>query len=258
MPTNVLLLILLVGAAIGCKQESTSRTFSAPERAMEMEDRNPTDNKPESAYLLPRKRMVEQQLSQRDIRDERVLSAMSQVERHRFVPDELVAEAYDDNPLPIGYGQTISQPYIVALMTQLVRPKSTDRVLEIGTGCGYQSAVLAELVKEVYSIEIVEPLAVQARQRLADLDYRNVHVRAGDGFQGWKEHAPFDVILVAAAPAEIPPPLLDQLAIGGRLIIPVGVGAQQLKLVEKLPNGQFRESIVADVRFVPMTGEAEK
>jgi protein-L-isoaspartate(D-aspartate) O-methyltransferase len=169
-----------------------------------------------------------------------------------------MAEAYEDHPLPIGHGQTISQPYIVALMTQLARPKPTDRALEIGTGCGYQSAVLAELVKEVYSIEIVEPLAQQAKQLLADLGYRNVHVRVGDGFQGWPERAPFDVILVAAAPAEIPPPLLEQLAISGRLVIPVGMHAQELKLVQKLPEDGLREMIVADVRFVPMTGEAEK
>jgi protein-L-isoaspartate(D-aspartate) O-methyltransferase len=198
---------------------------------------------PDPIYIRARQTMVERQLADRDVSDERVLSAMSTVERHLFVP--------------IGYGQTISQPYIVALMTQWVRPMPTDRALEIGTGCGYQSAVLAELVKDVYSVEIVAPLAAQAKLRLADLGYKNVHVRVGDGFQGWKEHAPYDVILVAAAPEKIPPPLIEQLAPGGRLVIPVGLHAQELKLVEKLINGQVRETIVADVRFVPMTGEAE-
>jgi protein-L-isoaspartate(D-aspartate) O-methyltransferase len=210
------------------------------------------------AFLKQRQAMVENQLRKRDIRDPRVLKAMFDVERHKFVPTQSVNEAYEDEPLPIGYGQTISQPYIVALMTQLVRPKPSDRALEIGTGCGYQTAVLARLVKQVYSIEIVEPLAQLATERLASLGFTNVVSKPGDGFHGWPEQAPFDIILLAAAPREIPQPLLDQLAVGGRLIVPVGKDSQELKLIERLPTGQIREMFVADVRFVPMTGEAQE
>lgn len=208
-------------------------------------------------FLRQRQAMVQNQLRHRDIHDPRILQAMFDVERHQFVLPEFLPEAYDDIPLPIGFGQTISQPYIVALMTQLARPQSGDRALEIGTGCGYQTAVLARLVKLVYSIEIVEPLAQQTQQRLSLLGYHNISIRQGDGFHGWPEQAPFDVILLAAAPREIPQPLLGQLAIGGRLIVPVGNDAQELKLIERLPNGQLREMFITDVRFVPMTGEAE-
>jgi protein-L-isoaspartate(D-aspartate) O-methyltransferase len=211
-----------------------------------------------SEFLQQRRMMVEKQLRQRDIRDARVLQAMTEIERHRFVLPEFVRDAYEDIPLPIGYGQTISQPYIVALMTQLVRPSPEDRALEIGTGCGYQTAVLASLVKQVYSIEIVKPLARLAREKLASLGFNNVMIRHGDAFQGWPEFAPFDIILVAAAPAEVPPRLLEQLAVGGRLIIPIGKQSQELKLIERLPKGQLLETIIADVRFVPMTGQAEE
>jgi protein-L-isoaspartate(D-aspartate) O-methyltransferase len=209
------------------------------------------------AFLKQRQAMVENQLRRRDIHDQRILRTMLNVERHRFVLPEFLSDAYEDIPLPIGFGQTISQPYIVALMTQLVRPQPSDRALEIGTGCGYQTAVLAHLVEHVYSIEIVEPLARQAQDRLTTLGLTNVSIRPGDGFHGWPEHAPFDIILIAAAPIEIPQPLLDQLAIGGRLIVPVGKDAQELKLIERHPDGQLQEMFVADVRFVPMTGEAE-
>ena len=205
-----------------------------------------------------RRRMVERQLRGRDITDARVLSVMGRIPRHRFVAREFQDEAYDDHPLPIGHGQTISQPYIVALMTQLAKPLPDRRALDIGTGSGYQAAILAELCKEVYSIEILTPLADEARQRLADLGYKNVTVRAGDGYRGWPEHAPFDVIIVAAAPEHVPQPLVDQLAPGGRLVLPVGGYPQHLTVVEKLKDGTVRRKSVAPVMFVPMTGEAQK
>ncbi len=206
-----------------------------------------------------RERMVATQLASRGIDDPRVLDAMRRVERHRFVPPAVRDAAYADSPLPIGHGQTISQPYIVALMTQLARVGPRTRALEIGTGSGYQAAVLAVLAKEVYSIEIVEPLAKEAAARLADLGYANVTVRAGDGYRGWPEHAPFDAILVTAAPSEVPQPLIDQLAMGGRLVAPIGEegGVQDLVLIERTPTGVVRRSIIP-VRFVPMTGEARK
>jgi protein-L-isoaspartate(D-aspartate) O-methyltransferase len=201
--------------------------------------------------------MVERQIAARDVKDKRVLEAMRKVERHKFVPPSQVPYAYYDQPLPIGEGQTISQPYIVALMTELLEPKPTDTVLEVGTGSGYQAAVLADLVKEVYSIEIVPSLAESAKERLERLGYKNVVVKAGDGYQGWKEHAPFDGIIVTAAPDHVPQPLVDQLKEGGRLVIPVGDFFQELIVITKTKTGiQKRTSI--PVRFVPMTGEAEK
>jgi protein-L-isoaspartate(D-aspartate) O-methyltransferase len=205
-----------------------------------------------------RRRMVDQQMRARDISDKQVLEVMERVPRHLFVPDSLRDVAYEDRPLPIGQGQTISQPYIVALMTQLVQPRPDAKALDIGTGSGYQAAVLAELCRQVYSIEIVEGLARSARQRLADLGYTNVEVRHGDGYQGWAEHAPFDVIIVAAAPDHIPQPLIDQLAPNGRLVIPVGRGLQQLLVVEKSPLGEIRRRTITGVAFVPMTGAAQK
>ena len=200
--------------------------------------------------------MVERQLRARGIRDERVLAAMERVPRHELVPATLRREAYRDYPLPIGEGQTISQPYIVAFMTEALRPAPTDRVLEIGTGSGYQAAVLAELVAEVYTIEIVEPLGLRAREDLARLGYRNVRVRIGDGYAGWPEHAPFDAIIVTCAPGAVPRPLVDQLREGGRMIIPVGdQRAQELYLLEKR-EGRIVQRAVLPVRFVPMTGRA--
>jgi protein-L-isoaspartate(D-aspartate) O-methyltransferase len=204
-----------------------------------------------------REQMVVEQLERRDIVDPRVLATMRRVPRHEFVPRLFAAASYDDRPLPIGHGQTISQPYIVALMTQLVDPAPTARVLDVGTGSGYQAAVLAELAAEVYSIEIVVPLAQEATQRLQTLGYANVHVRQGDGYRGWPEHAPFDAIVVAAAPARIPQPLIDQLAPGGKMAIPVGQAWQELLLIEKDEAGRIYERSVVPVAFVPMTGEAE-
>ncbi|HVE66135.1 MAG TPA: protein-L-isoaspartate(D-aspartate) O-methyltransferase, partial [Thermoanaerobaculia bacterium] len=180
------------------------------------------------------------------------------VPRHEFVPPTLIARAYENRPLPIGEGQTISQPYIVALMTELLELKPSSRVLEIGTGSGYQSAVLAELASQVYTIEIVPELASLAGSRLKELDYGNVSVREGDGYRGWPEHAPFDAIIVTAAPERIPQPLLDQLAPGGIMVIPVGGFFQELKVFRKSGDGRITEKDILPVRFVPMTGEVEK
>jgi protein-L-isoaspartate(D-aspartate) O-methyltransferase len=188
--------------------------------------------------------------------DEAVLQAMARVERHRFVPEGVRDDAYRNHPLPIGHGQTISQPYIVALMTHLLEAGADDTVLEIGTGSGYQAAVLAERVGQVYTIEIVEPLARQAETRLADLGYANVTTRLGDGYFGWPEQAPFDAIIVTAAAGHVPPPLIAQLAPGGRMVIPVGNPflTQYLLLVEKDADGEVRSRQITAVRFVPLTG----
>jgi len=206
-----------------------------------------------------RRRMVETQLRDRGISDQQVLAAMLKVPREEFVPPSLRALAYDDRPLPIGEGQTISQPYVVALMTELAALRPGARVLEVGTGSGYQAAVLAAIGCEVYSIEIVESLAASSAERLKRLGYRSVRVRHGDGYRGWPEHAPFDAILVTAAPETIPKPLEDQLAAGGRLVAPVGATpwTQQLVVETRGPAGLTRRS-VAGVAFVPMTGEATR
>ncbi len=196
--------------------------------------------------------MVREQLAARDIVDARVLAAMGTVPRHAFVPESERASAYDDRPLPIGYDVTISQPYIVALMTQLAAIEPGARVLDVGTGSGYQAAVLAELGARVFGVELIEPLAAQAAARLQALGYAQVSVRAGDGWQGWPEHAPYDAIIVAAAAARVPEALRQQLAIGGRLVIPVGVGWSQVLLsIERTATG-FRERTVAPVAFVPL------
>ncbi len=199
-----------------------------------------------------REEMVRTQIEARDVSDPAVLQAMRSVPRHRFAPDHPPEQAYADRPLPIGHEQTISQPYIVASMTERVRPDSTDRALEIGTGSGYQAAVLAEIVDSVYTIEIIPELAATAAKRLNRLGYDNVVVRNADGFKGWPEQAPFDVIVVTAAPENIPPPLTRQLAEGGRMIIPVGPErqTQQLMLVTK-EDGEISKQVLAPVRFVP-------
>jgi protein-L-isoaspartate(D-aspartate) O-methyltransferase len=200
--------------------------------------------------------MVEKQLRPRGIDDPRVLRVMAKVPREKFVAKELEKSAYEDRPLPIGFEQTISQPYIVAFMTQALKPKPTDRVLEIGTGSGYQAAVLGELVAEVYTIEIVRPLAQRAATVLNALGYKNVLVKGGDGYKGWPEHAPFDAIIVTAAPDHVPQPLIQQLKEGGRIVIPVGkTFAQQLKVLEKR-GGALKETAVVPVKFVPLTRDA--
>jgi protein-L-isoaspartate(D-aspartate) O-methyltransferase len=212
---------------------------------------------PETTRQLERLKMVENQIEARGVADSTVLDAMRTVPRHRFVPNPYRERAYTDQPLPIGESQTISQPYIVALMTELLEPKPTDTVLEIGTGSGYQAAVLAEITDHVFSIEIIEVLAERADSTLRELGYDNITVRAGDGYRGWKEHAPFDGIIVTAAPDHVPQPLKDQLKEGGRLVIPVGAAWQELIVITRTDEG-FKRRSVTPVRFVPMTGEAEE
>ncbi len=207
----------------------------------------------ESDFDALRDEMVCTQLERRDITDPRVLEAMRQVPRHLFVSKELRPFAYDDRPLAIGHGQTISQPYIVALMTQLAEPRATERALDVGTGCGYQAAVLARVMREVFTVELVPELAEEAEQRLRELGIHNLTVHLGDAYDGWTEQAPFDVILVACAPPEPPATLIEQLAPGGRLIVPVGrLGVQELLRIEKRADGSTRESRQGGVAFVPM------
>ncbi len=198
--------------------------------------------------------MVEEQIARRGVRDARVLAAMAAVPRHLFVPEALRDRAYEDGPLLIGEGQTISQPYIVAFMTEAIRPGPADRVLEIGTGSGYQTAVLASLVAQVFTIEIRRDLGDAARRTVEGLGFRNVRFRIGDGSSGWPEEAPFDAVLVTAAPDVVPQPLVDQLRPGGRLLIPIGTADQQLLRVTRTAAGTEREALLP-VRFVPMTGE---
>ena len=213
---------------------------------------------PVADFATQRARMVKEQLILRGIHDERVLAALAKVPREDFVPEESRAETYGDHPLPIGYGQTISQPFIVAFMTEQSRPRRTDRVLEVGTGSGYQAAVLAELVAEVYSIEIIEPLARTAEATLQRLGYKNVHVRVGDGYKGWADKAPFDAIIVSCAPNHVPPALVDQLKENGRMLVPVGEAqAQELYLLEK-ENGELKRRAILPVVFVPMKGESDR
>ncbi len=200
--------------------------------------------------------MVETQIRRRGVTDRDVLAALERVPRHEFVPEQYRDQAYGDHPLPIGYGQTISQPYIVALMTELLQLKNTDRVLEIGTGSGYQAAILAEIVAEVYTVEIIEALAIEARERLKRLGYHNVHVRHGDGYYGWEEHAPYDAIIVTAAPDHIPQPLVQQLKDGARMVIPVGPpGSHQTLWLVTKEKGTITKRSVTGVLFVPLTGE---
>src|SRR6516162_10810806 len=229
-------LVVAFLATSGCQKQSTST----------------------AEFVAERQKMVEQQLRPRGIHDERVLMAMMKVPREEFVPENLRDQAYQDSALPIGHDQTISQPYIVAFMTEQLRPRPSDRVLEIGSGSGYQAAILAELVANVYTIDIVEPLARTAEATLQRLEYKNVLVKVGDGYKGWPEEAPFDAIIVTCAPEKVPQPLVDQLKEGGRMIIPVGERfAQQLYLLEK-KNGQLKESATLPVRFVPMVREPQQ
>jgi len=250
----------------GCQRQapSTSATSEAAQRpksaaaaapvAARVERPQPPETDDTRAA---RKRMVKEQLSDRDIDDRHVLAAMSRVQRHRLVPEGMRKHAYNDHPLPIGHRQTISQPYIVALMTQMVRARPGEKALDVGTGSGYQAAVLAEIVGSVQSIEIVCPLADRAQRDLAAMGYKNITVRCGDGYRGLPEHAPFDVIILAAAPDHVPQALIDQLAPGGRLVLPVGGRMQQkLVLIERDRNGKVHRKPGIPVMFVPMTGEA--
>lgn len=242
------LLVLLILAGSACRPA----TPSPPSATIP-----PPDEQAEARYAQLRERMVIETIKARGITDERVLEAMRTVPRHLFVPEEEREYAYGDYPLPIGFGQTISQPYIVALMTELLELKPGDKVLEVGTGSGYQAAVLASIPGvEVYSVEIIPELARTAKERLERLGYR-VHCKEGDGYFGWPEHAPFDAIIVTAAPDHIPPPLVEQLAIGGRMVIPVGPpgGYQVLWKLVKQPDGELRAYNYGGVAFVPLTGK---
>jgi protein-L-isoaspartate(D-aspartate) O-methyltransferase len=240
MRSAVLGLVLVAGWLGGCGGRGTGGSADAGQRWEKLRDD-----------------MVRTQIAARGVRDERVLHAMRTVPRHLFVPEDVRSQAYEDHPLPIGEGQTISQPYIVGLMSELLEVKPGDRVLEIGTGSGYQAAVLASMGCEVYTIEIRPQLADTARERLAALGVQGVHVRAGDGYGGWPQAAPFAGIVVTAAPERTPQPLLDQLTVGGHMVIPVGSFYQQLKVYTRTKDG-FTERDVIPVRFVPMTGEAER
>lgn len=255
IPSVLVALVILFSACIGEERESFSETTTSVIPATE----TTIPEREDPRFTEAREHMVKFDLKGRDITDERVLEVMGKVKRHKFVSRDLQDKAYADHPLPIGYGQTISQPYIVALMTQSLDLKEEDNVLEIGTGSGYQAAILAELVEDVYTIEIIEELAVKANKTLKDLGYGNVRVKAADGYFGWEEHAPFDAIIVTCTANHIPPPLIEQLDDGGRLIIPLGSTKyyQTLTLVEK-KNGNLETRYITSVRFVPMTGKASE
>lgn len=267
--------MLAVFMTIGCKPASSSdpkdeqkRDDAPAKRTSDTKRDNEAGGAKEIEWHRPRtdegakerQVMVAQQIKARGLTDEDVLAAMGTVPRHWFVPDSLRSMAYLDRPLPIGEGQTISQPYIVAMMTDVLRLTPESKVLEVGTGSGYQAAVLYEITPHVYTIEIVESLAERAKEVFQRRGYDGIEVRVGDGYAGWAAHAPFDAIIVTCAPDHIPPKLLEQLKPGGRLCIPVGAegGVQELRLVTKLEDGQLKRLTLSPVRFVPMTGEAQQ
>lgn len=239
--------VLFMGALSFCHSPGGKRSESGKKGEETEED----------IYTSRRLEMVEEQIVTRGVSDSLTLKSMRKVPRHLFIPESLRKYAYYDEPLPIGEDQTISQPYIVAIMTELLQLKGGEKVLEIGTGSGYQAAILAEIAAEVYTIEIVDILCESARELLGEMGYQNIQVRCADGYQGWPEAAPFDAVIVTAAPDHIPQPLVDQLKIGGRLVLPVGDGYQELVRITRTKSGTKRENIIP-VRFVPMTGEAEK
>jgi protein-L-isoaspartate(D-aspartate) O-methyltransferase len=248
----VALVVLLLAAGLGGpKPEAKAATARTDVRAY-VRLLMQTD-----PYADARARMVDRQIAARGVTDPRVLAAMRTVPRHRFVDQTQAASAYDDRPLPIGHGQTISQPYIVAYMTELLRLQPGAKVLEVGTGCGYQAAVLGEIAREVYTIEIVKPLADCATNVLRELGYANIQVRHGDGYGGWPDRAPFDGIVVAAAPDHVPPALVAQLAVGARLVIPVGDADQEIRVITKTASGQREERLIP-VRFVPLTRDVRE
>lgn len=230
--------------------------YGQPPKAREsVPEESPAQEELENKYREEREMMVEYQLKGRDITDPKVLEVMSQIPRHQFVPEEYKDQAYEDHPLPIGEGQTISQPYIVALMTQNLELQGDEKVLEIGTGSGYQAAILSKLVEEVYTVEIIKSLGLTAKDRLKRLDYDNVVVQVADGYNGWPEHAPFDAIIVTAAPDHVPPPLLDQLKDGGIMVIPVGPPGSYQTLWKLTKKGdQIISKNLGGVLFVPLTG----
>jgi protein-L-isoaspartate(D-aspartate) O-methyltransferase len=249
-PVRTFLPLALLLAAVGA---GCGRCAAAPQGATVQDPSTGV----EAARDAARDAMVSGQIERRGVKDPKVLAAMRKVKRHLFVPERSVGQAYDDHPLPIGHGQTISQPYIVGWMTEAMRMGGGEKVLEIGTGSGYQAAVLAAIAGKVFTIEIVPALAEGSKALLTSLGYENVSVRAGDGYAGWPGEAPFDAIIVTAAPPRIPEPLKAQLKVGGRLVIPVGEGWQELKVVTRTADGFVTETAFP-VSFVPMTGEAQK
>ena len=238
-------IIVLIYLSFACSQNSNGKNYQQQKKAGQ------------DIYTSKRQAMVERQIQYRGVKDTLVLNAMRKVPRHEFVPANLKHVAYSDRPLPIGKNQTISQPYIVALMTEYLGLKGGEKVLEIGTGSGYQAAVLAEIAQQVYSIEIIPSLGIAAKKKLQAMDYKNIHVTIGDGYLGLPDEAPFDGVIVTAAPDHIPQPLIDQLKTGGRMIIPVGNYHQELILITKLANGKIKKKSVLPVIFVPMTGKAQ-
>ena len=250
---GLLLLNLLVGCVPGSTPPPVHFTSPQPPTPLPSEASTPTD-----PFTDARNAMVRNQIEARGVHDPEVLAAMRRVRRHRFVPEQYLSAAYEDHPLPIGYGQTISQPYIVALMTEALKLRPGNSVLEIGTGSGYQAAILAELGVKVHTVEIIPELAQQAEKRLKDLGYTNIQVHNADGYYGWQEHAPYDAIIVTAAPDHLPQPLANQLKEGGRLIIPIGPPGsyQTLWLFEK-HNGELEATNLGGVIFVPLTGEGQ-
>lgn len=255
---------LILALSYGCSREHAPAepVLSATERAENSGGAEPQHARAESPRATDpfgkKRQELIQVLERKGITDERVLSALARVPRHELVPEAMRSLAYEDRPLPIGEGQTISQPFIVALMSELANVEPGDKVLEVGTGSGYQAAVLGQLAGEVFTIEIVEPLGVQAKRDLNRLGLaENIHFRIGDGYAGWPQEAPFDAILVTAAPPSVPQPLVEQLKVGGILVIPVGEFSQELRVLEKTPR-RLVERAVIPVRFVPMTGKAQE
>ena len=254
---------LLVAAAAattssGAQRPNQLRTTPPQKNQLQANQANVAkDGQSGDPWAGPRHDMVELQIRDRGVRQPEVLRAMESVPRHLFVPEDQRDQAYGDAPLPIGRGQTISQPYIVALMTELLELDRGDKVLEIGTGSGYHAAVLSRVAGEVYTIEIIDQLGKQAKSTLQQLGYQNVHVKVGDGYQGWPDEGPFDAIILTAAPPKIPQPLIDQLKVGGRMVVPVGSFVQDLMLLTKTAQGVEKRT-VAPVRFVPMTGEVQR
>ena len=254
--------VILGLAVAGCTDDTHQETDVGSSHSVSMSNTGDSAQDTDSRYAIERERMVREQIAtpadgRPPVRSASVLAAMEAVERHKFVPLDMQEHAYQDRALPIGHGQTISQPYIVAIMTELVQPGPDHVVLEVGTGSGYQAAVLAHIVARVYTIEIVEPLGEQARNRLQRLGYDKVEVRIGDGYQGWPENGPFDSIIVTAAPDHIPAPLVEQLETGGRMVIPVGPEGriQELRVLEKQNDGSIEQTDVMAVRFVPLVGD---
>ena len=243
-----------------CAPPAEKASPDQPAATTRPKDKSPSDRPRTEEHKAQRKRMVEVQIAHRGVRDPAVLEAMRNVPRHWFVPERMQSHAYIDRPLPIGHSQTISQPYIVAFMTEALRLKPGDRVLEVGTGSGYQAAVLAEITPHVYTIEIVEPLAKRAMQTFRQRGYSTIVAKVGDGYAGWPEHAPFDAIIVTCAPGRVPPELVKQLKPGGRLCIPVGPQRtwQSLQRITKRPDGSTATEDLLPVSFVPMTGDALK